>query len=202
MLAQCRKVDEAKGIRDQAAAIERYLRQQAASRDAQNDAAEIKVRAERRLGELLADQQETGARAKPGRPGKPSRDGTVSAAPATLQELGIPRQTAARWGEMAAIAEPRFEAHLRAQREKPDGEITSAGVRRELVSEVRRAAKVEAIAAEAAGPLPTKQFLVLYGDPPWRYDQDGGNGAAEGHYPTMSADEICALPVGDCAAKH
>lgn len=48
LLAECRRVDDAKLIRDKAQAIAAYLRQQNASAEAQNDAAEIKLRAERR----------------------------------------------------------------------------------------------------------------------------------------------------------
>jgi len=41
----------------------------------------------------------------------------------------------------------------------------------------------------------------VYADPPWRYDNKGGQGVAENHYPTMSIEDICALPVAELAAK-
>ena len=41
---------------------------------------------------------------------------------------------------------------------------------------------------------------MIYADPPWRYTQKNLSGAAEHHYPTMSIDELCALPVADLAA--
>ena len=41
---------------------------------------------------------------------------------------------------------------------------------------------------------------MIYADPPWRYAQKGLQGAAEKHYPTMSIDELCALPVAELAA--
>lgn len=44
------------------------------------------------------------------------------------------------------------------------------------------------------------KYNVIYADPPWRYGQKGLQGAAEKHYPTMSIDELCALPVADLAA--
>ncbi len=47
----------------------------------------------------------------------------------------------------------------------------------------------------------TKKYGIIYADPPWRYDMKRGHGAAENHYPTMSIEEICALPVADLAAK-
>ena len=46
-----------------------------------------------------------------------------------------------------------------------------------------------------------KKYGIIYADPPWRYDMKRGHGAAENHYPTMSIEEICALPVADIAAK-
>ncbi len=43
------------------------------------------------------------------------------------------------------------------------------------------------------------QYGVILADPPWSYD-NGGNGAAKNHYPTMTQAEICALPVATFAA--
>lgn len=43
-------------------------------------------------------------------------------------------------------------------------------------------------------------YGVIYADPPWSYRQQG-NGAAARHYPTMTPDEIKALPVQALAAK-
>ena len=41
---------------------------------------------------------------------------------------------------------------------------------------------------------------MIYADPPWRYTQKNLRGTAERHYPTMSMDELCALPVAELAA--
>ena len=41
---------------------------------------------------------------------------------------------------------------------------------------------------------------MIYADPPWRYAQKNLRGTAERHYPTMSMDELCALPVAELAA--
>lgn len=45
-----------------------------------------------------------------------------------------------------------------------------------------------------------KKYNIIYADPPWRYDMNRGQGAAENHYPTMSIQEICRLPVAELAA--
>ena len=47
----------------------------------------------------------------------------------------------------------------------------------------------------------SQKFNIVYADPPWRYNNNGGQGVAENHYPTMSIDEICALPVSDLTEK-
>lgn len=49
-----------------------------------------------------------------------------------------------------------------------------------------------------------EKYSVIYADPPWTYHtwSDKGNGrSAENHYPTMSIEDISALPVAELAAK-
>jgi len=46
-----------------------------------------------------------------------------------------------------------------------------------------------------------EKYSIILADPAWRYKNKGGKGAAENHYPTMSIEEICALPVGEIAAS-
>ena len=46
------------------------------------------------------------------------------------------------------------------------------------------------------------RFATVYADPPWRYDNTGTRGAAARHYPTLTVDEIAALPVGRLAADQ
>ena len=43
-------------------------------------------------------------------------------------------------------------------------------------------------------------YSIIYADPPWHYTAKKVQGAAEKHYPTMSIDELCALPVAEIAA--
>jgi N6-adenosine-specific RNA methylase IME4 len=46
------------------------------------------------------------------------------------------------------------------------------------------------------------KFAVLLADPPWRYENPpmgGSNRSIENHYPTMTLEEICALPIGEIA---
>lgn len=69
--------------------------------------------------------------------------------------------------------------------------LTAAQVRQE----VRR------LRVEQTPPLPAGQYDVLLADPPWRYDNTmNGHGGAEDHYPTLSLEEIAALPVRELVA--
>lgn len=57
-LAKAKSVDEAKDLRDKSEAMRAYARQ-ANNKQLEVDAAEIRLRAERRLGELIQTQKET-----------------------------------------------------------------------------------------------------------------------------------------------
>lgn len=69
----------------------------------------------------------------------------------------------------------------------------------------RREERIEKIAEIAKGNAPLAvavKFPVIYADPPWRYENPpmgATNRSIENHYPTMSLDEICALPVAEIA---
>ena len=54
-----------------------------------------------------------------------------------------------------------------------------------------------------APPLEGK-YRVIYADPPWKYgdERDGSTTGATDHYPTMSIQELCELPVRDIAEEN
>jgi transcriptional regulator with XRE-family HTH domain len=76
---------------------------------------------------------------------------------------------------------------------------------RERQARLEHAARIERIAeiSKANTALPGgARYPVILADPPWRYENPpmgGGNRSIENHYPTMTLEEICALPVGDLA---
>jgi site-specific DNA-methyltransferase (adenine-specific) len=127
LLAEVRSVDDARAIRDVAEAARVYARQARLGLEAQNDAAEIKLRAERKLGELLAEQEK-----HPGGNINRSQPATGSPVePARLRDLGISKSQSSRWQAIAAVPEPVFDQHMADVREqgRRDGktELTSAG---------------------------------------------------------------------------
>lgn len=54
--------------------------------------------------------------------------------------------------------------------------------------------------------FPNNKYQVIYCDPPWEYKQSGSKtnarGMAKQHYPTMSTEDICKLPVRDIATDN
>lgn len=52
--------------------------------------------------------------------------------------------------------------------------------------------------------IPDGKYSVIYADPPWCYGDKliEGYGAAEHHYPAMTIDELCELPICDLAADN
>ena len=48
-----------------------------------------------------------------------------------------------------------------------------------------------------------KKYQIIYADPPWKYkvySEKGKGRSAENHYPTMSIEDICKLPVNKIAS--
>lgn len=95
-------VDEVKDIRDKAVAIQMYAKQ-AKNLDAERHAAEIRVRAERKCGELLADMP----KAKGGNPNLPT--GNKMEPVETLADLGITKRQSSEWQQLAAVPAETFE---------------------------------------------------------------------------------------------
>lgn len=48
---------------------------------------------------------------------------------------------------------------------------------------------------------PSKRYGTILADPPWDIQQGGGRGAGR-HYPLLSVEEICALPVRRLTAEN
>jgi hypothetical protein len=105
LLAECVRVDEVKDIRDKAQAIAAYYRERDASLEMQNDAAEVRLRAERRLGDLLKAMPKNEG-------GRPTKTGTSEEPVSTLGEIGITKKQSSVWQRIAALAEEEFEERI------------------------------------------------------------------------------------------
>jgi hypothetical protein len=124
-IAQAYEVDEVKDIRDKAQAIEIYSRQ-AKNVEAERQACEIRLRAERRCGQLLKERE----KAKGGdHGGKPRIDGS-RLAPSnpvqTLADIGISKQQSSRWQRLADVPDEEFEQALKSEQKPTTSGIIAA----------------------------------------------------------------------------
>jgi hypothetical protein len=112
LLAEARSLDEVKTIRDVAEAARVYAREVQLGLEALNDAAEIKLRAERRLGELLAatDLRDGGDAAR-------ARSHRATEVRPRLRDLAISKSQSSRWQAIAAVPLLCSTSTLRRQRE-------------------------------------------------------------------------------------
>jgi len=115
-LMEATAIDEIKKIRDQAQSLNAYIKQQGMSLEMQNNAAEIKIRSERKAGEILA-----GMNLKTGNP-QWSHDATIEP---TLDDLDINKTQSSRWQKIAGIPEEVFEDEI-TKKMGSDEELTSS----------------------------------------------------------------------------
>lgn len=199
-LAEARSIDEVKAIRDKAEALRLYARQAGESLEMQNDIAEIKLRAERRAGELLKEIE----RSQGGRPAG-NTDQPGPSFRSEIDDAGIAATTAKRWQAIAGVPESVFEQHIETVKARGD-ELTSAGVLR-IAKEQKREERREENRAlvETAAPIEVMTFPTIVLDPPWDWGDEGDAdqlGRARPVYDTMPLAEIRALPVADLAEPN
>lgn len=75
----------------------------------------------------------------------------------------------------------------------------------QLKAAIAREAAIERTTKTELEALTLGKFVVLYADPPWRYENPpmgGSNRSIENHYPTMTLEEICALRVAEIAHEN
>jgi hypothetical protein len=116
-VAEAASIDEAKDLRDKGEAMRAYARQ-AKNKDLEIKAAEIRIRAERRIGELMAAQRETEGLNK----GAATRVAEKPASPPTLAEAGIDKNLADRARKLAAIPEEEFNGIVGEWKERVEAE--------------------------------------------------------------------------------
>lgn len=209
-LAEAVAVDEVLSIRDRARALEAAARI-AKDGDLERHAAVIRLRAERRLGEMIAEQKATVGLNRGGRPKTRADEERVTDPVPTLAEVGVDRKLSSRAQKLAAVPEPAFEKHL-AEFSEEVGRL-GAKVSSKLIHEgekaQRRAEHQQPV--EGGGTVEDLQALAASGyhattigaDPAWTYQtwsEAGQDRSAVRHYHTETLDEIKSRPVAALAA--
>lgn len=168
-LAEAKSVDDVKDIRDKSEAIRAYAKQ-AKNKQLEVDAAEIRIRAERRLGEMIAAQRETVGLNEGGRPTKTGSQQNPVSFP-TLAEAGIDKNLADRARKLAAIPEAEFSEIVSDWRERVEREnervsvnLLKSGERHvaEQAVDTRTEAERGADAIEAAWDRSCADGLTLF----------------------------------------
>ena len=135
-LAEAKTLEDVKQIMDIAEAARTYARAAKLGLEAANHAAEVKLRAERKAGELLQQLE----RDKPGpRTELNSSLESNSQYRTVLTENDIAPTTAHRWQTVATVPDEVFEEHV-ATVQQEQRELTSAGLLR-LAGEIKQAAE-------------------------------------------------------------
>ena len=180
-LAKARTTVEAKDVHDRAEGLRAYARL-AADRGLEIEAAEIRIRAARRLGEMLAETPRNRGDANPVL--------NADRVPPSLPELGITRNLSSYAQKLASLSAAEFHDVMESWRTRFDGstERVTTSVVRELERRRRDASLGD------PPPMPRGEYRVIYADPPWDFAGGQGRGATN-HYPTMRVGDIKALPV-------
>jgi len=207
-IAKLVKFDEVTDIIDKSAALNEYARR-AKDPELIGHAVEVRMWAERRLGEMIAELREAGELAKGGQPHQSIGVSKTPVEP-TLAERGINKNLAKRARLRMAIPEDQFAAAIEdatamqvALFEGDKAVIEAIRAAKNKGKKEKREAKEKDLATKITA-LPDKKFGVILADPPWKFEffSDAGANYAgpENHYPLLSTEDIMALPVADIAA--
>lgn len=210
MLAECTDLDEIRDVRDKAEAVRLYAKKAGHGLEAQNHAAKVKLLAERRAGELLRGMEKAKGAANgapgPGRGNKtPSHD--ESAFP-TLADMGLTYSQSHRWQTIAELSEPEIvdyvERATSRNMEATSKEAYATGKKKRAKKTVDANGKTQrnwqGPVTDSLESLTGQKFGAIYADPPWRYGNQATRASTDNHYPTMSVDELCEMPVAELVA--
>lgn len=152
LLSEAKNLDDVLHIRDIAEAARVYAQAAKLGLENQNEAAEVKIRAERKAGEMLAQMpKQNGGDAMRARYQDVTED-----IPPTLADLGIEKMQSSRWQAIANLPEDIFEEHI--TETKADGkELTTAGlIRVAKVDEIQNKPHVSYNSGENEWYTPSK----------------------------------------------
>lgn len=129
-LDKAETVYDVKKLADQLLGVEFFLKAEKAHLDDQNRCTELRLRARRKAGEMLRQQENRGGDRKSKKP---------KSQPVTLKSMGIDKMESSRLQKEAAVPKPVFERYVK-ETKKAGEELTAAGVRRQVVEPIQKRA--------------------------------------------------------------
>jgi N6-adenosine-specific RNA methylase IME4 len=210
-LAEANSVDEVMGIRDEARQIEACARI-AGNHEIEAGAVAIRMRATRRLGELIQAQKESVGLATGGEHGGRRRqiDGLredPSIQRPTLAMQGINKNLAHKARVLWAMDKDAFERKVvdatRSQARIVPRAVREAEIAQERAERRARTAQGGSVADLHALIASGFRAGVIAVDPPWPFEgwSERANRRVTDHYETMTIEEIKALPIRALAAS-
>jgi len=204
-LAAAVRIDEVKSIHDKADAIRAYAHM-AQDVELEKNAAELKLRAERRLGELLFKLGEEGILVA-GRPMLEENNGSHEEPlkRVRLADLNVPKKLSMRSQKIAGIAERAFNAMVAKKREEigKTGGRVSLNLVKEMEKQERATERaerrfdggqIEDLYQLAASGFKAKAILA---DPAWQFmtrSERGEGRSASQHYSIQSLEDCFCFP--------
>lgn len=155
-VASISSISEVKEIRDKAEALRLYSKQVGESLVIQNQVAEVKIRAERRAGELLRDMEKHTGQLLRGTTMGPREQ------VATLDDMGISKNQSSRWQTIASIPEEEFESRIElikaAEKELTSAEFLDLG---KYLRRIREREDKREAAVAAANLIPSDEWVRI-----------------------------------------
>lgn len=208
-LEEAVRVDEVMSIRKQASAFAAYARM-AKDPELINKATALRLRAERRAGELLIAMKKSGERAAPEdgrRPQKPRSEERLPdepEPPKTLKEIGISEDQSSRWQRVAQLPAKEFEERVAQTQRLATQSVTTTPFERAQEKKTKRAAREVELGARQKA-LPDARFGLIYADPEWKFEvyseETGMDRSPANHYPVSSLEEIAARDIPSISAE-
>lgn len=199
-LRKCESIDDYLRVGAEAEGLRAAVKKAGLGLDAYNFAAEIKLRSEREVGELVEKMFPHGGDRK-----SRSRDVTLK-----MSDAGISKMRALRCRHIAASPSEVFDEWLRKTHEAGKELTTAAAIKlgRQAATPPPEDDEPEPIHVYSEechkvtqlSELGDKKFGTIYADPPWKYGNQSTRASTDNHYSTMSVDELCDMPVADYAA--
>lgn len=191
-LSEAKNLDEILHIKNTAEAMRYCLAQAAASLAVKNEAGVLRLKAERKAGEMLAKMEKN-----KGRPlKKGTHGGTVFlGAVKKLEDIGITKKQSSRWQQEASVPKTDFEEYLQKCKENRE-EITSAGLYR--IAQKKKAEIIVTDLKEEKVELPKGKYHTIVIDPPWemkKIEREVRPNQMGLDYPTMNYDELSEFEI-------
>ena len=195
-----------RSIRDKAVAMQAYAKQ-ANNTTLITQATEIRMRAERRAGELLIDMGQRKQREAKG--GDRKSKSQVATLIPKLSDFGINKTQSSRWQPLAALDADTFEVKVEGASKRAYDGITQRFLKQADIARAKQqhgkiiehGCTVDDLIGLAESGT---RFPIIYADPAWPWNTFSRRGrirsCADHHYGLSTIDEIKALPVARLAA--